>query len=114
MRKLKQGNSYLFEILLLNYNSKPKDDIEIHSVNYVLSDFSNNPINYIQKDLSSPDIEILDEEGKIITIRINNMDTKDLPPGVLYHEAILCDPLGNISTLISEKVEIVDVLLEEC
>lgn len=113
MRSLRKGNTYVFELRVLGNNNKGIDLSNVHDVKYVMTNENGDTV-LITKSLISPDVEMIDSGSGIIKVKITNNETKDLPVAVVYHEVGFCDDLGNLTTLMSENVEIVDSFIINC
>lgn len=111
MTTINQGNTYIIEVLVKDQDGNPKDLTSTQEVQYTMAKSVNSALPYFTKDLTSPDVTIPDPVGGVVNVKLQNDDTENLTEGQSYHELVLKDAVGNVSTLICEYISISKKLL---
>ncbi len=101
------GSSYKLDIQVLDGSTGlPKNISTFTNAQYIVQDSERSEeAPYITKTLGDG-IEILDGGGGLVRITLLKDDTKDLPQGVLQHEASLWDAEGNSVVILAERLSI--------
>lgn len=111
IKRINKGNSYVVEIELVDIEDQPINLSSTVSINYVLCTNTTPKQVLISKSIGNNQIIIQSLYDGIIEIYLHNDDTDDLVDGIYYHEAVLVDSGGNVTTILSECVLVCDRVL---
>lgn len=110
-KRINKGNSYVVEISLVDSLGEPINLASVVSMQYVLTTLVEPKQALINKVAGNNQIIIQSSTGGIIEIYLHNDDTDDLVDGIYYHEAVIVDSSGNVTTILSDCVLVCDRVL---
>ncbi len=108
------GNSYQLLITVKNIDGSLKDLSNVSEIVYQLAKTVNSNDSYITKRLTLNEIEIPNPTNGVVVIKLESNDTLLVPSGAFHHEALMCDSLGEVITILSEDSEMKNQLIKGC
>ena len=110
-KRINKGNSYVIEITIVDDEGEPVSLASVINIQYVLTTLTNPKQVLITKATGANQINIVSSASGIVEIYLNNDDTDDLVDGIYYHEAVIVDSGGNVTTILSDCVLVCDRVL---
>lgn len=110
-KRINKGNSYTIEISLVDAEGEPINLASVVDVQYVLTTITEPKQVLVTKGIGSNHISLQSSQSGVVEVYLYNDDTDDLVDGIYYHEAVIVDSSGNVTTILSDCVLVCDRVL---
>jgi len=112
MLSISHGNKYQLIYNVKQPDGNIKDLTGTLELKYQISKRVNKPAIF-QFTLADPEVSITDAVNGQITITLTSTIINQIPAGSYYHEIWQTNALGDPTTLLAERLDILDKLIEQ-